>query len=440
VNADGLGPPLDAYWMPFTSNRSFKSAPRLVSRAAGMHYFKPNGEAILDGCAGLWCVNLGHAHPAITRAIRESAEVLDYAPSFNLGHPFAFVFADRLTRILPAGLDRIFFTNSGSESADTAIKIAIAYHRARGEAKRVLIVGRQRGYHGVNLGGLSVGGIATNREAFESILAPFVHLPDTHDLTRNAFTKGQPIHGAARADWLADLIEQHGADRIAAVMVEPLAGSTGVLVPPVGYLERLRDLCNQHGILLIFDEVITGFGRLGHAFASNRFGIVPDIVTMAKGITNGAVPMGAVAVQTRIHDTILGAADKPIEFFHGYTSSGHPLACAAGLAALAAFEEEGTFARAAGLESAWQDALHDLSQSAYVKDIRTLGIVGGIELEPRAGAPGARARQLFEWCFDHGALVRVTGDIVALSPPLIISETQIDQLVDIIRRALLALS
>jgi len=422
---------LDAQWMPFTANRAFKRAPRLLARAKGMYYTDVNGNQILDGTAGLWCVNAGHGRESITEAIAASARDLDYAPGFQLGHPAAFELADRLATLLPGDIDRVFFTNSGSESADTALKIALAYHQANGEPRRVRLVGRQRGYHGVGFGGISVGGIENNRKAYAAQALPAVdHIRHTHDIARNAFSRGQPAAGAEFADDLRRVIAEHGADTIAAVIVEPMAGSTGVLIPPVGYLERLREICDQHGILLIFDEVITGFGRVGAAFASDKVGVLPDILTMAKGFTNGAAPMGAVGVRRKVYDTIVDAAPGGIELFHGYTYSGHPLACAAGLATLKLYETEGLFERAASLSSYWEDAVHALRDVPGVIDVRNWGLVAGIELEPRPGAPGAFGFETFTRCFDRGLLVRVTGDIIALSPPLIVEKEQIDQMVD----------
>ena len=430
---------LDAFWMPFTPNRAFKADPRMIVRAEGMYFYTPEGRAVLDGTAGLWCCNAGHAAPRIVEAIRRQAGELDYSTNFNLGHPLAFAFANRLADLTPAGLDRIFFTNSGSESADTALKIALAYQRARGKASKTRLIGRERGYHGVGFGGISVGGIAKNRMYFGSLLAGVDHLRHTHDLERNAFSRGQPAHGADLADDLERLVALHDSSTIAAVIVEPLAGSTGVLVPPLGYLERLRLLCSAHDILLIFDEVITGFGRLGAPFAAEKFGVTPDILTMAKGMTNAAVPMGAVAVGREIYDTMLAHADAPIELFHGYTYSGHPLACAAGMAALDTYLEDGLFERAAALAPKWEDAVHSLRDARHVIDIRNLGLVAGFELEPRPGAPTARAQEAFKACFDQGLLIRVTGDIIALSPPLIVEERQIAQMMDVIRNALAAI-
>ena len=430
-------PTLDAHWMPFTANRAFKRGPRLLTRAKGMHYTDVDGRSILDGTAGLWCVNAGHCREPIVEAIAAAAGTLDYAPGFQMGHPMAFELAGRLAALMPGDLDRVFFTGSGSESVDTALKIALAYHRARGEPSRVRFIGRERGYHGVGFGGISVGGIENNRRAYTAQLLPAVdHIRHTHDTDRNAFSRGQPAHGAELADDLERVVAQHGAETIAAVIIEPMAGSTGVLVPPVGYLERLRAICDRHGILLIFDEVITGFGRLGAAFAATLFGVTPDLLTVAKGLTNGAVPMGAVGVRRAVHDAVMDASASGIELFHGYTYSGHPLACAAALATLDLYEAEGLFERAASLASYWEDAVHGLRSAPGVVDVRNLGLVAGIELEPRSGAPGTRAFDAFVRCFDRGVLIRVTADIIALSPPLIIERAQIDDLVGVLREVL----
>jgi beta-alanine--pyruvate transaminase len=419
---------LSAFWMPYTNNRYFKDTPRLLARAEGMHYFTPEGRDILDGTAGLWCCNAGHGRREITEAIQRQAEVLDFAPTFQLGHPIAFEAAARVASLTPPGMDRVFFTNSGSEAADTALKIALAYHRAKGQGQRVRLIGRERGYHGVGFGGMSVGGIPANRRQFGAHLPYVDHLPSTHLPQQNAFSRGQPEHGAHLADALEGLVALHGADTIAAVMVEPVAGSTGVLVPPKGYLERLRAICDRHGILLIFDEVITGFGRIGTVFGAERLGVAPDIMTMAKGLTNAAVPMGAVAVTRGVHDAIVEGAAAGIEFFHGYTYSGHPLAAAAALAALEIHRAEDLPGRARAIEPLWQDAAHAMRGLPNVIDVRDMGLIAGIELAPRPGKPGERGQHVFRRCFDSGVLVRVTGDIVALSPPLIIEERHLDRL------------
>ncbi len=431
VNTTGTS--LDAQWMPFTANRAFKQTPRLLVRAKDMHYTDVDGRSILDGTSGLWCVNAGHCREPIADAIAGAARELDYAPGFQMGHPLAFELADRVARLTPAGMDRVFFTGGGSEAVDTALKIALAYHRARGEPARVKFVGRERGYHGVGFGGISVGGIENNRRAFAAQLLPGVdHIRHTHDIARNAFSRGMPQHGDEFADDLERVVAQHGAESIAAVIVEPMAGSTGVLVPPVGYLERLRAICDRHGILLIFDEVITGFGRLGGAFAANVLGVTPDMITMAKGLTNGAVPMGAVAVKRALHDAVMEGAPSGIELFHGYTYSGHPLACAAGIATLELYESEGLFTRAAGLAAYFENAVHALRDTPNVIDVRNMGLVAGIELTPRDGATGARGFETFVRCFERGVLIRVTGDTIALSPPLIIKREQIDELTGVL--------
>ena len=420
---------MDAFWMPFTANRQFKSAPRLLARAEGMHYYTPEGRQVLDAQAGLWCVNAGHCRKPIVDAIAQAAASLDFAPTFQMGHPLAFELAERLVALAGKPFDHVFFCNSGSESVDSALKIALAWHRLRGEGQRTRLIGRERGYHGVGFGGISVGGISPNRKTFSGVLLPGVdHLPHTHDLAHNAWTRGQPAWGEHFADALESIVALHDASTIAAVIVEPLAGSTGVLLPPKGYLEKLRAITEKHGILLIFDEVITGFGRLGAATASDFFGVTPDIITMAKGISNAAVPAGAVAVRRGIHDAILEASASGIEFFHGYTYSAHPMATAAVLATLGIYRDEGLFDRARALSKPFEDAAHALKGTRHVIDIRNLGLVAGIELAPREGAPGARAAEVFAKCFDRGVLVRYTGDIIAISPPLIIDETQIAQI------------
>ncbi len=427
---------LDAYWMPFTANRQFKKAPRLLARAQGMHFWTPEGRQILDGIAGLWCVNAGHARPKIVEAIRQQAGEMDFAPPFQMGHPKAFELAERLVEITPAGLDKVFFTNSGSEAVDTALKMAIAYHRVRGEGQRTRLIGRERGYHGVNFGGISVGGMVANRKMFGHLLAGVDHIRHTHDPARNAFAVGQPEHGAEFADDLERLVALHDASTIAAVIVEPVAGSSGVLIPPKGYLEKLRAICDKHGILLIFDEVITGFGRTGTPFGAQRFNVTPDLMTVAKGLTNGSVPMGAVFAKQFIHDAFMTGPEHLIEFFHGYTYSAHPLACAASIATLDTYADEGLLTRAAQLEGYFADAVHSLKGLPNVIDIRTIGLVGGIELAPLAGEPGKRAFSVFLDCWEHGLLARTTGDIIALSPPLIIEKSHIDQIVGLLSDAL----
>ena len=434
-----MQPKLDAYWMPFTANRQFKAAPRIVSGAAGMHFITAEGRQVLDGVAGLWCVNAGHGRPRITEAIQKQAAELDFAPPFQMGHPKVFELAERLVELTPPGLDKVFFTNSGSESVDTALKMALGYHRVRGEGQRTRLIGRERGYHGVNFGGISVGGMVANRRMFGQMLGGVDHIRHTHDPQRNSFSKGQPEHGAELADDLERLIALHDASTIAAVIVEPVAGSTGVLVPPKAYLQRLRSICDKHGILLIFDEVITGFGRLGSPFAANHFGVTPDLMTVAKGLTNGCVPMGAVFAKQFIYDAFMTGPEHLIEFFHGYTYSGHPLACAAALGTLDTYAEEGLLTRGKDMAPAFEAAVHSLAGLPNVVDIRNIGLVGGIELAPRAGEPGKRAFDVFLDCWEHGVLARTTGDTIALSPPLIIEPQHIEQIVgtlaDAIRRA-----
>lgn len=428
-------PDLTNYWMPFTANRQFKAAPRLLSSAEGMHYTSVDGRQIIDATAGLWCVNAGHRREKIARAVERQLMSLDYAPSFQLGHPLAFEFANKLASIAPKGLDRIFFTGSGSESVDTALKIALAYQRAIGQSTRTRLIGRERGYHGVGFGGISVGGMVNNRRVF-SQLPGTDHIRHTHDPVRNGFSVGLPEYGAELADDLEGLVALHGSETIAAVIVEPIAASTGVLLPPKGYLQRLRDICDRHQILLIFDEVITAFGRLGAPFAADYFGVTPDIITTAKAITNGVVPMGAVFASRKIHDAMMQGPEGQIELFHGYTYSGHPIACAAGLATLEIYTGEGLLTRANELTKHWQSAVHSLKGLPNVTDIRALGLLAGIELRSREGAPGARAYDVFVDCFEKGLLIRTTGDIIALSPPLIVSTDEIDRIVEMLGASL----
>ena len=426
---------LSAFWMPFTANRQFKKAPRMFVSADRMHYTTSDGRQVLDGTAGLWCCNAGHNRPKIVEAIRQQAGELDYAPAFQMGHPKAFELATKLRDLAPEPFEHVFFTNSGSESVETALKIAIAYHRAKGEGQRTRLVGRERGYHGVNFGGISVGGIVNNRKFFGALLNGVDHLPHTH-LPENAFTKGQPEHGAHLADELERIAALHGPETIAACIVEPMAGSTGVLLPPKGYLKRLREICDKHGILLIFDEVITGFGRLGSSFAAEHFDVMPDMITCAKGLTNGVIPMGAVLCQAEVHDAFMQGPEHLIELFHGYTYSGNPIAAATGLATLETYAEEGLFQRAAELEDYWADAVHDLRDCPHVIDIRNMGLIGAVELEPIAGQPAKRAFDAFVQAYEKGVLIRVTGDIIALSPPLIIEKTHIDHLFSVLRDVL----
>ncbi len=423
---------LDAFWMPFTANRQFKSQPRLMVSAKGMYYTTADDRQVLDGTAGLWCVNAGHCREKIITAIQTQAATLDFAPTFQMGHPAPFALADRLAKMLPGDLNHVFFANSGSEAVDSALKIALAYHRVRGDSSRTRLIGRERGYHGVGFGGISVGGIAPNRKFFGSLLPGVDHLPHTHSLEHNAFTRGQPQWGPHLADELERLVTLHDASTIAAVIVEPVAGSTGVLIPPKGYLERLRAICDRHGILLIFDEVITGFGRLGTGFAADYFGVIPDLMCVAKGITNAAVPMGAVFARDSIYDAFMHGAENAIELFHGYTYSGHPLACAAAQATLDIYEEEGLFDHANHLSGYWEEAVHSLKGLPHVIDIRNLGLVAGIELESIPGKVGSRAYDCLVRCFENGLLIRTTGDIIALSPPLIIQKQHIDHMIEML--------
>ncbi|HWK73844.1 MAG TPA: aspartate aminotransferase family protein [Povalibacter sp.] len=427
---------LDALWMPFTANRQFKANPRLLARAEGMHYWTHDGRQILDGVAGLWCVNAGHGRKEISDAVSRQIATMEYAPPFQMGHPAAFELANRLTRLAPGDLDHVFFTNSGSESVDTALKIAIAYHRVRGEAARQRLIGREKGYHGVGFGGISVGGMPNNRKFFGSMLPGVDHLRHTLDLEHNAFSRGVPQWGAHLADDLERLVALHDASTIAAVIVEPVAGSAGVVLPPQDYLQRLRASCDKHGILLIFDEVITGFGRLGTPFGADYFGVMPDIITAAKGLTNGAIPMGAVFVRKQIYDAFMNGPENAIELFHGYTYSAHPVACAAALATQEIYERDGLLTRGAALAKTWEDAVHSLRDLPHVIDIRNLGLVAGIELGSRPGAAGARAYEVFLKAYEKGVLIRYTGDIIALSPPLIIEPTHIDQIVTTLREVL----
>lgn len=431
-------PSLENFWMPFTANRQFKASPRLLASAAGVYYTDTDGNEILDGTAGLWCCNAGHGRSRITQAVERQISTMDFAPTFQIGHNIAFDFAERLAAIAPGGpnnkLDRVFFTNSGSEAVDTALKIAIAYQRAIGQGTRTMVIGREKGYHGVGFGGISVGGLVNNRRVFPQI--PADHMRHTLDIERNAFSKGLPEHGIELAEDLERIVQLQGAEKIAAVIVEPMSGSAGVILPPKGYLERLRAIADKHGILLIFDEVITGFGRLGTPFAVDYFGVVPDIITTAKGLTNGAIPMGAVFTSSKIYNGLMTGPENAIELFHGYTYSGHPVACAAGIATLEIYQEEGLLTRAAELADHWQEALHSLKDAPFVIDIRNLGLVGAIELSSRDGAPGARAYDIFVDCFKNGLLIRVTGDVIALSPPLTITKEEIDKIVSILGDAM----
>jgi beta-alanine--pyruvate transaminase len=424
---------LEAFWMPFTANRQFKAKPRLLARAEGMHYWTEDGRKVLDGVAGLWCVNAGHGRKEITEAVSKQLATMEYAPPFQMGHPPGFELASRLVKLAPGDIDHVFFTNSGSEAVDTALKIAIAYHRLRGEGARQRLIGREKGYHGVGFGGTSVGGMVNNRKFFGALLPGVDHLRHTHDLEHNAFSRGVPEWGAHLADDLERLVALHDASTIAAVIVEPVAGSAGVLLPPKGYLQRLRSICDKHGILLIFDEVITGFGRLGAPFGAQHFDVLPDMITSAKALTNGAIPMGAVFVRKHIYDAFIKGTENGIELFHGYTYSAHPAACAAGLAVQDIYEREGLLTRAAKVAKTFEEAVHSLRGMPRIIDIRNLGLVAGIELEPRPGAPAARAYEIFVKAFEKGILIRTTGDTIALSPPLIVEAEQIDQLVTTLR-------
>ena len=429
---------LSAFWMPFTANRQFKKAPRMLVSADRMHYRTADGREVLDGVAGLWCCNAGHNRPKIVEAIRQQAGELDYAPAFQMGHPKAFELANRLRDMAPSAMEHVFFTNSGSEAVETALKIAIAYQRAIGQGTRTRLIGRERGYHGVNFGGISVGGIVNNRKFFGTLLNCVDHLPHTHQLAKNAYSRGQPKHGADLADELERIVALHGPETVAAVIVEPVAGSTGVLIPPKGYLQRLRELTRKHGILLIFDEVITGFGRLGAPFAADYFDVMPDMITCAKGLTNGVIPMGAVLATKEIHDAFMNGPEHVIELFHGYTYSGNPIASAAGLATLETYREEGLFERAAEIAPYWEDAVHSLKGLPHVIDIRNLGLIAGVELEPIAGEPTKRAFAAFLDAYENNVMIRTTGDIIAMSPPLIIEKSHIDTLIgtvaDVLKR------
>lgn len=423
---------LDAFWMPFTANRQYKAAPRMLVSARDMHYTSAEGRQILDGTAGLWCCNAGHCRPRIVQSISDQVGTLDYAPSFQMGHPLAFDLANRLVDIAPDGMGHVFYTNSGSESVETALKIALAYHRARGDGARTRLIGRARGYHGVNFGGTAVGGIVNNRKIYGALVAGVDHMRHTHLPAQNAFSRGQPAVGADLADDLEQMVALHGAETIAAVIIEPVAGATGVLVPPKGYLERLRDITLRHGILLIFDEVITGYGRLGTPFAAQYFGVVPDMIVTAKGLTSGVIPMGAVLASKGVHDAFMHGPEEVIEFFHGYTYSGNPVACAAALATLETYREEAIFENAAALSGVFEDGLHDLRALPHVIDIRNIGLVGAVEMAPRADGVGKRGFEVFLRAYDRGLMVRAIGDTIALSPPLIATATQIQEMTGIL--------
>ncbi len=432
---------LEAFWVPFTPNRAFKRAPRLIARAKGMHYFTPDGRAVLDGLAGLWCTNAGHNRDPIVAAIAQQAAELDYAAAFHFAHPKAFELASRVAALAPGDLNRVFFCNSGSEAVDTALKIALAYHNIRGEGSRTRLIGRERGYHGVGFGGISVGGIVNNRKFFGTLLTGVDHLPATYSREHQAFTRGEPQWGAHLADDLERIVALHGASTIAAVIVEPMAGSTGVLPPPHGYLQRLRAICDKHGILLIFDEVITGFGRLGHAFAAERYGVTPDLLCFAKGVNSGAVPMGGVIARDGLYEAFMQGPEHTIELFHGYTYSAHPLACAAGLAALDLYRDETLFERVRRLEPFFADAAMTLKGLPNVLDIRTVGFAAGIDLASRPGAVGERGYEAMERAFhDEDLVIRITGDTLAIAPPLIASEAEIGEIFEKVGRVIRAMA
>lgn len=439
LRPDFIRPDLDPLWLPFTHNRYFKQHPRLVVAAEGVHYTTEDGREILDALSGLWCCNAGHRHPKIVEAVKAQLDVLDYAVAFQAHHPKAFELAEKLCAAAPAPFTHAFFTNSGSEACDTALKIALAYHKARGDGSRFRLIGREKGYHGVGFGGMSVGGMLPNRKAFASAMLPGVdHIRHTHDPEHMAFSRGQPTWGAHLADDLARLIALHDASTIAAVIVEPMQGSAGVIVPPIGYLERVRELCTAHGIVLIFDEVITGFGRIGELFSPDRFGVMPDLITFAKGVTSGMIPLGGVLATTEIYDAFMHGPEHLVEFFHGYTYSGHPIAAAAGLATIDVYKSEGLFERARALEPVLDRAVHELRGERHIVDIRNCGLAAAFELEPRPGAPTMRAMEVFHRCYDNGVMVRYAGDVIAIGPPLTITEAQIGQIVSTIRDAIRA--
>ena len=432
---------LEAFWLPFSSNRAYKKNPRMISRAKDMHYYTPEGRAVLDGTAGLWCANAGHNRPKIVEAIQKQAAELDFAPTFQFAHPKAFQLASRIADLAPGDLDHVFFANSGSEAVDTALKIALAYHNVRGQGQRTRLIGRERGYHGVGFGGISVGGMPNNRKFFGGLLTGVDHLPHTYNREHQAFSVGEPEWGAHLADELERIVALHDASTIAAVIVEPMAGSTGVLPPPIGYLKRLRAICDKYGLLLIFDEVICGFGRLGYAFAAERYGVLPDMICFAKGVTSGSVPMGGVVVRKGIYEAFMQGPEHAIEFFHGYTYSGHPLAAAAGLAALDVYAEEKLFERAKKLEPVWAEAMHGLRGLPNVLDIRTLGLVCAVDLASKPDAVGKRGYDGLDHAFfEQGMMIRNAGDTLVLTPPLVISEAQIDECADKLAKTIRAVA
>src|SRR6201994_2942494 len=442
-NAPAVNVPNDlaAHWMPFTANRAFKKAPRLLAGAKDMHYITADGRNIIDAARAWWPPKAGHARPETAKAIGKMAATLDYAPPFQFGIPQSFELASRIADLAPDGLDHVFFCNSGSEAADTALKMALAYHQLNGQGTRTRLIGRERGYHGVGFGGTAVGGIVNNRKMFGSLLTGVDHLPATYDRQKQAFSKGEPEYGANLADALENLVNLHGANTIAAVIVEPMAGSTGVLPSPKGYLKKLREITQKHGILLIFDEVITGYGRLGYAFAAERYGVLPDMLTFAKGITNGAAPMGGVLVRDTIHDAFMSGPEHAVELTNGYTYSAHPLACAAGLATLDIYRDEKLFEHARALEPKWTDALLSLRNEPNVVDIRTVGLTAGIDLSSRPEQPGKRGFDALNSAFfDNDLMMRIAGDTIALTPPLIVSEDQVGEIAEKVAKVIRAVA
>ena len=432
---------LDNFWIPFTGNKAFKSEPRLLVEADGMYYTSDDDKKILDGIAGMWCCNAGHCHPHIVKAVQDQIATMDYATAFNMSHPKAFELAEKISQLTPEGLDRIFFGNSGSEAVDTALKVAVAYHVSRGEGQRSRFISREKGYHGVNVGGTSVGGIPTNRKSFGALLSGTDHLPHTWDPKEMSFSKGQPTWGLHLAEELESILTLQDASTIAGVIIEPVIGSGGVIVPPEGYLERIREICDKHGILLIFDEVITGFGRLGNSFAANRFNVCPDIITMAKGLTGAAIPMSATAFKTEIYDEIVNSSDSVIELFHGYTYSGHPVAAAAGLATLEVYENENLFNRALIMEPIFEENLHSLNGEKFIIDIRNLGLMGAIHFGSKDNRSAVEvASKVFKYCYENDVLVRFSGEFIVLSPALIVEEEQIKLIIETIRQGIHSLN
>ena len=431
---------LDNYWLPFTPNKKFKANPRLLTSAKGMFYKSDDGREVLDGIAGLWCTNAGHCHPKIVAAVQNQAAELDYATAFNMSHPKAFELAEKVSSLTPKGLDRIFYGNSGSEAVETAMKVALAYHASKGDGQKSKFVGREKGYHGVNFGGVSVGGLTPNTKSFGPLLPGIDHMPHTWDTEHMAFSKGQPEWGLHLADELEKILILQDPSTVAAVIIEPVTGSGGVIVPPVGYLERIREICTKHNVLLIFDEVITGFGRLGCCFAANRFDVRPDMITMAKGLTSAMIPMSAVAFDNSIYDQLMEGPEAMIELFHGYTYSGHPVACAAGIAALDVYEEEGLFDRAKEMEPHFQEAIHSLKGLNQVIDIRNIGLMGAIHFGSD-GLPATEfAAKVFQHCYDNNVLVRYSGEFLVLSPSLIVEKEHLDTIADALKAAITSVS